>query len=113
MPTLVADVAEDVDAVVAALLAAGYHWRNSASQEISVWRNSGERLVVDSPEAAVEQFRAGASLQLWLDETQDLAVAQVGGRVRLYFDGFSAGDVASCLSRLESQKLAYSVGSLE
>ena len=109
MPTLVADIDAKPEAVASALTAYGLSWENPGSGEISVWTAQGDRLVVPHAGAALTEFGGGSVMQLWLGENDDLAIGNVDGHIRLYFDGLSAHDVARCLAGLECQSLIYRV----
>lgn len=110
MPTLVADAYEEPRVIADALVSAGgYTWQNPGSGEISIFNGQGDRLVVASVEAALEEFESGALLQLWLSESDDLAIGHAENRVRLYFDGLKACQVARCLEALRSQGVGYRV----
>ncbi|UHQ23793.1 hypothetical protein LVB77_03520 [Lysobacter sp. 5GHs7-4] len=109
MATLVADVDAEIEAVIAALVSSGLCWRNPLTDQIVVWSAAGDRLVTQSEAHALQCWHGGATLQLWKNESEDLILGHADVGVRLYFDGCTAFDVATCLSVLISQQLAYRV----
>jgi hypothetical protein len=109
MPTLVADVRARPEAIADALVRAGWSWQHPHSGAISVFASQGERLVVASAQAALEEFQSGALLQLWLGDGGDLAIGRVGDSARIYFDGLTAHHVAQCLDALARHGIDYRV----
>jgi|SRR6478752_9887514 hypothetical protein len=110
MPTLVADVSRDIEIVADALVSSGLRWRSPATHQITVWVTTGDQLLVQSEADAFQQWHAGAVIQLWKNEVEDLVLGHAGSGVRLYFDGCSASDVAAYLSALMARGLPYWVG---
>jgi len=112
MPTLVADVEATPQETADVLIESGLSWANAATGEIAVWTETGERLVVLSPDQALQALVTGSCLQLWLTDEDDLAIGTVGHRARLYFDGFSAHGVATVLMLIQRRGLVYRVSAL-
>jgi hypothetical protein len=110
MPTLVAYADAEPKAIAEALVQIGFSWQHPSTGEICIFSSLGDRLVVASVDAALDEFKAGALLQLWLSDSDDLAIGPADSCVRMYFDGFTASQVAQCLDALASQSIAYKVG---
>jgi len=98
--------AADVDAraadVIQALVGLGLTWENPSSNKITVWNASGDQVVAQSSEAALQLLVADTCLQLWLDHTTDLPIGIENGLTRLFLDGLTAHQVSSLLTKLES-----------
>ena len=109
MPSLIADVEGTPAAVAIALVGMGMLWRNPHTNEISLFTDEGDRLVVHSSDQALREFGDGACLQLWLNDSDDLTITNIGGKARLHFDRFSAHLVATILSSIEMLGFRYLV----
>ena len=109
MPILIANVMEDIEIVLEALLSTGLGWRNPTTQAIHYWHGE-DQLIAESEVAAIESWRSGCLIQLWKENGEDLAIGQSQNGVCLFFDGCSARDVATYLTPLVNRGIEYWVG---